>query len=98
MGGNGYGEHIGSRAQLMREHDALPPYLRHLSNYAVAKCSAVSIRFAYDQLRAAGRPHAVALAGAARWLAEADAKDTREDYGPHHPEAAPAPVRRKTRT
>lgn len=98
MAGNGYGGTLTTREKMMREHDALPPYLRHLSCYTVAKWSARSIRFAYDQLRAAGRPHAVALAGAARWLAQEDAKDTRKHYGPHHPEAAPAPARRKTRT
>lgn len=88
MSGNGYGTHRTDRYTAMREHDALPPELRRVSCYSVAKWSAESLREIYDTGRLMkGLSPAVAVARVARIIAREEAEDTLRDYGRHHPEA-----------
>lgn len=78
MSDNGWGNHLISRAQMMAEYDALPPRLRRLSCYTVAKWSADTFT----------RGEAVlGLRGIAAYIRREEQQDTFRTYGPAHPEA-----------
>ena len=87
MSGNGYGTHRSNRYKTMAEHDALPPELRRVSCYSVAKWAAESLLEDYNRGLAMGLSRAAAAARVARLAAEEEQDDTLEAYGPTHPEA-----------
>jgi hypothetical protein len=95
MSGNGHGKPT-TIYQIMAEHDALHPDLRFLSCYAVTKWAADGIDLLYGRALMMGAGPRTAVAYVAERLEEAQAKFTRRDYGPTHPEASPSRPRQKS--
>ncbi len=87
--GNGYGTYRTSRAESMAAYDDAPPPLRWIMRNAVAKWAANPLVERYWAHREKGLDHAKALAAVAEMIQRQEADDTRETYGPTHPEAAP---------
>lgn len=92
MSGNGYGDFLTSRDADMAAHDASPPLLRELGNYAVAKWSSETLLRDWRQavMKHGFSWHSCGLqARFARGLAVEERRDTVQHYGPSHPEAVP---------
>lgn len=87
MSDNGYGTHRTTRARAMAEHDALPPELRRVSCYSVAKWAAECLLEGYNRGLQMGLSRDAAAARVAQRVAEAEWVHTLEAYGPTHPEA-----------
>lgn len=91
-GSNSYGSYRTTRDADMAAHDACPPLLRQVVNYAVLPWASRPILDDWLRLAMPFGP-AEAARCMARHIAAEDFKDTAKFYGPTHPEAQPSPTR-----
>lgn len=94
MKGNSYGNVRSTRERIMAEHGDLPAELRFLSCNTVANWSPDTFQSNYDHARAHGLTNRQAVAKVAARISRYEAEDTLKHYGPTHPEAPPAPIRK----
>lgn len=85
--GNGYGTARTTRERDLALHDGMPPWLRFVGNYAVAKWDAAGLLVSLQKRRLDGMTSQAAMQDLLAMIARVERADTIRAYGPTHPEA-----------